>query len=421
MPQIRDPIHGAIDVSGAEVRLIDAAPYQRLRNIKQLGFTDFAFPGGTHTRYAHGIGAMAVATKIFDSLAASLELPAPDAARFRQGLRLAVLFHDVGHAPLSHASETIMPSRPSLKLPAWTGTEDRRANHEDYTLKVLLDSEIARILEDEYADDGLPPSSIAALIADGVPPGSAGAWVARGVDWAPMLRQIVSSELDADRMDYLQRDSFYTGVHYGQFDLEWLAHNLTARVADGKAYLALDKRAIFAFEDFLLSRYHMFLSVYYHYTPICFDNMLQRYYKEAAGEYAIPSDVESYLHHDDVLLTHVLRESKNRWAQAIVRRRPWRMVAEVNEFDRGYDLDALLAKLGAEGVEAFRSESKGILSKYFGREHGPALYVHDPTTDRYVPIDEYTPLYERYAKEVRLMRVYVDPEKYDRAAKIARS
>ncbi|HYY53723.1 MAG TPA: phosphohydrolase, partial [Myxococcales bacterium] len=88
---IRDPIHGAIELTADERALIDSPQYQRLRNVKQLGFADLAFPGATHTRYAHGLGAMAMATKLFDVLAPQLQLEPADRDRFRQTLRLAVL------------------------------------------------------------------------------------------------------------------------------------------------------------------------------------------------------------------------------------------------------------------------------------------------------------------------------------------
>src|SRR5438128_7385660 len=144
---IRDPIHGAIELTADERALIDSPQYQRLRNVKQLGFADLAFPGATHTRYAHGLGAMAVATRVFDALAPRLQLEPADRARLRQMVRLAVLFHDLGHAPLSHATERIMPRAAELKLPAWVrGVHDepgRRADHEDYTLKFVLDSGLA--------------------------------------------------------------------------------------------------------------------------------------------------------------------------------------------------------------------------------------------------------------------------------------
>src|SRR3984893_12491663 len=162
---IRDPIHGAIELTPDERALVDSPQYQRLRNVKQLGFADLAFPGATHTRYAHGLGAMAMATKVFDAVAPQLALDADDRARFRQTLRLAVLFHDLGHAPLSHATEAIMPPVADLRVPEWareSGT--RRAGHEDYTLKLVLDSALAAEIRRRFSSGGIEPEHIAGLI-----------------------------------------------------------------------------------------------------------------------------------------------------------------------------------------------------------------------------------------------------------------
>ena len=105
-------------------------------------------------------------------------------------------------------------------------------------------------------------------------------------------------------MDYLLRDSFYTGVNYGRFDLDWLIQNLhAARVGDAME-LALSRSAAFAFEDFLLSRYHMFLSVYLHHTAVAFDWMLAAFYRESRGEFEIPSEPAAFLYCDDVALMH---------------------------------------------------------------------------------------------------------------------
>src|SRR3712207_5688833 len=117
--RIRDPIHGTIDVSGEEKAVIDSRYYQRLRHVRQLGFGDLAFPGATHTRHAHSLGAMHVASRLFSAVADRSELPEDVQARFCTAVRLAVLCHDLGHMPLSHASERIAPLRATLKLPAW--------------------------------------------------------------------------------------------------------------------------------------------------------------------------------------------------------------------------------------------------------------------------------------------------------------
>src|SRR5436305_4325460 len=169
---IRDPIHGAIELTPDERALIDSPQYQRLRNVKQLGFADLAFPGATHTRYAHGLGAMAMATKLFDAVAPQLQLEPADRERFRQTLRLAVLFHDLGHPPLSHATERIMPPVSQLKVPEWAREPgERRADHEDYTLKLVLDSGLASEIRHRMAGKGIEPAHVAALIAGRPPPG----------------------------------------------------------------------------------------------------------------------------------------------------------------------------------------------------------------------------------------------------------
>lgn len=411
---IRDPIHGAIEITVDERALLDSPQYQRLRNVKQLGFADLAFPGATHTRYAHGLGAMAVATRVFDALSGKLELEPADRDRFRQTLRLAVLFHDLGHAPLSHATERIMPPVARLNVPDWVQSDkrrgDRRADHEDYTLKLVLDSGLAAEIDKRMGARGITPAHVASLICGQKPPG-AHPFRSNGRDFLPILRQIVSGELDADRMDYLQRDSFYTGVNYGKFDLDWLVQNLGSVEREGRVFLALQARAVFAFEDFLLSRYHMFLSVYLHYASVGYEVLLQRYCETSSGEYALPADVDEYLNHDDVALISALRASKNPWALRIVRRQGYRLLVESGPFDEAKasgieQLRAQEAFLDEAGLDCFTTESRGVLSHY-GKE--ATLWVKSPRGE--VPVAEYTPLYERYAEPARLSRLYVAPER----------
>lgn len=408
--RIRDPIHGSITVSDDETRVIDSRTFQRLRHVRQLGFGDLAFPGATHTRHAHSLGAMHVASRLFDAITSRSELPQSTRERFRAAVRLAVLCHDIGHMPLSHASESIAPKRGLLKLPSWMkGEPDEQASHEDFTAKLLLDSELTRIIEKTYAAQGITPQLVASLVTGELPPGTAG-FSEGGIDWTPVLRAIVSGELDADRMDYLQRDSFYTGVNYGRYDLEWILQNLSAAERDGKAVLALSKAAIFAFEDFLLSRYHMFLSVYFHHTSVSFDWMLRRYYEEAPGEFEIPADPEAFLECDDMALHLTLRRSKNRWAERIAQRRGFKRVAQFTERDEAYDLDELAKALKDANVEHFTLESRGVLSKYFAEGEIPSLFVIDRSNGRLTEVAKYTSLYDRFATEVRLSRVYVRPD-----------
>ena len=418
--RIRDPIHGTIPVDEREKAIIDSPFFQRLRNVRQLGFGDLAFPGATHTRHAHSIGAMYVASRLFDSVAARVELPQDVYIRFRSAVRAAVLSHDLGHMPFSHASEKIAPARAALRLPGWLAAAPRpphagaRALHEDFTAKIVLDSSLASSLRASYAALRVSPEAIASLITGAPAPGDS-PFVQAGVDWFPLLRALVSGELDADRMDYLLRDSFFTGVTYGRYDLDWIVQNLNPAVRERRAYLALSRAAAFAFEDFLLSRYHMFLSVYYHHTTVNFDHMLQRYYEEAPGEFEIPSEPEAFLQCDDVALLQALRRSENRWARRIVARAPFKKVAEFTERDVGYDLAAMERALADAGIDHFAVESRGVLSRYLEDAAGPSLFILDVSTGRLTDVASYTPLYQRFSGAVRLWRLFVRPDQLDAA------
>lgn len=415
---IRDPIHGSIELSYAERDVVDSRFFQRLRHIKQLGFADLAFPGATHSRYSHGIGAMHVASRVFDALFRDGPLAGDDLARLRQTLRLAVLLHDLGHAPLSHATERMLPKRAQLKLPAWTGDgEGEQASHEDMTLLLMLASGLSDVIRTSFADLGIRPEHVAALVCGRLPPGETPFFVG-GIDYTPILKQIVSSELDADRMDYLLRDSFYTGVDYGHYDHDWLIQNVVPIEQDGRMVLGITHRAAFAFEDFLLSRYHMFVSVYYHATCLNYEKLLARFFAESAGEYALGADPEAYVLADDVQLVSALRASRNEWARRIVERRGFHLLIESNPFEDEVDLRPVLSNLSDEGIDHFEAESLGVLSKYFRSEHGTSLLVRTARGE-VRRIDDYTPLFQRYSESARLVRVYVDPDKRVRARALA--
>lgn len=406
--RVRDPVHGVIPVSDEEKAVIDSPFFQRLRHVRQLGFGDMAFPGATHTRHAHSLGAMHVSSRLFDAVASRAGLSFAACARFRSAVRLAVLCHDIGHMPLSHASERIAPLRRTLGLPEWLGRAEGQATHEDYTAKLLLDSSLTGLIRERFGPLGVTPEETAALVA-GLPPPGGFSFTEQGLDWTPLLRALVSGELDADRMDYLLRDSLFTGVQYGRYDLDWIAQNLNPASKDGKVFLALSRAAAFAFEDFLLSRYHMFVSVYLHHTSVNFDHMLGRYYAESPGEFEIPSDPEAFLLCDDGALAYVLRRSKNRWAQRIVSRKGFKLLAQFTERDTDYDLPALRQALGTAGIEHFEVESRAALSKYVDGEP-PSLHILDVSTGRLTEVSKYTPLYQRYSGAVRLSRAYVRPD-----------
>ena len=421
--EIRDPIHGPIAVSPAEIAVIDSRYFQRLRGIKQLGFSELTFPGASHSRLLHSLGAMHLAGQAFDAIFRdSMWLQSDDRTRLRQTVRLAALCHDLGHPPLSHASEMLLPRLGPLKVPHLRVTDgERQASHEHYTLKLLLDSGLSAIIGTACASLGIQALHVAALLSEDILCDSS-VFEVGDRNLQGLLAAIVSSELDVDRMDYLLRDSYFTGVSYGKFDVDWLIGHLTHRQdEDGSLQLALHERAIFTFDDFLLSRHHMFLMVYFHKKSVCYDHMLQHFYAEFPGACAAPADAEAYVDLDDAAVWRALREHAGRstWADGILLQRPLKLLAETALSSRPEPIAPLVERLRAESIPHLHITSQGALSKYHPTDHARAIYVRkQPPVGEpcFVPLAEATRLYERYADSTVLERLYVQPACVDRAA-----
>jgi HD superfamily phosphohydrolase len=431
--EIRDVIHGSIPIEQHELPIIDSRYFQRLRQIKQMGFSENSFPSATHSRYIHSLGAMHTASLALDSIFVGQTKLAPASfVRLRAVTRLAALLHDIGHGPLSHTTEFAMPDVGELRLPSavHTGCSQRKATHEDYTLKILLDSGLTPLLAAAGRSFGFSPTHVAALIEpeveitddffietiDG-----------ERVDFRPLLKQLISSEMDADRMDYLRRDSLHAGVSYGQFDFSWLVTNLTAHIEGPsgakKAYLGLHHRALYAFEDFLISRFHMFLMVYFHYKGVVFEKMLQRYFESPDCDYALPADIEKYCECDDAHLYSHLARSPNEWAKRVAERRSYRMLLELHSGipaskTAAKEQEDLLTRtrqmLDQKKMPYLLATSTGELSKYF-RKPGDPIYVRYDnhfSAVSHIPLEQCTDLFQRYSEKRSITRLYVSPESY---------
>ncbi len=423
--EIRDPIHGPISLSEVEIAVLAEPLFQRLRNVKQLGFAELLFPGAAHNRWLHSIGVMHLAGLAFDAVFGDADwLGADDRQRLRQTLRLAGMLHDVGHAPLSHSSESLFPSRAALALPdVDVGDPTRQARHEHYTVKLLLDSPLGATVDRAGAPLGLAARHVAALLHDGVRLHDA-PFVCGSRDVRPLLSTLCSGEVDVDRMDYLRRDSYFTGVSYGTFDADWLISHLTRHEADdGRVALALEDRALYTFDDFLLSRLHMFLMVYFHPKVVCFDQMLRRFYDERP-ELTLPLDPDDFARFDDASIWRALRDhaGRSRWAAGITQLRPLPLVGERGWHGRDDDLDGLEAALQAEGLDFLRVTSHGVLSKYRDRGAGDrAIFVRlRPRVGpaRVVALGKATTLFRRRSETTVMERTYVTDEGFARAAAV---
>ncbi len=411
--EIRDPIHGNIPVTRAELRIIDHPLFQRLRNIRQLGFAHLAFPGATHTRFPHCLGTMHLATQAFDTIFPPGGSPAGGAReRFRVAVRLAALLHDVGHLPLSHSSEFAMPSVGELGVACYRGLADplRRGTHEDMSVLLTTQSSLAPLVAGP--SDEVTPVHVAALLSRDVPVDD-GFFEEAGLDFRPVLSQIVSSEIDADRMDYLLRDSHFAGVEYGRFDKAWLLSSLTHHVVDDRVHLAIHERSRYTFDHFLLARYHMFLMLYYHHRSVIFDEMLRRYFE--SGEYRLPTDPEEYASVDDVQLVSALRASSDPWARRIVGNEPLRKLIELHGDGARERVGVYERALNGAGVATISSTAAGVISKYVGgmTEGGaPSIYMigrpgpGGPLEVR--DLSDATQLFTRYKDARHITRLYVD-------------
>ncbi|MBX3020870.1 MAG: HD domain-containing protein [Bdellovibrionales bacterium] len=423
---VRDPIHGNIALSDAEVAILDSKAYQRLRQIKQLGFSEFSFPGATHNRYLHSLGVCHLAGVAFDNIFARFAFSSEATRRrLRQSVRLAAMLHDIGHGPLSHASEEVMPKLADLKVDAYQkrakqARPDQQADHEDYTIKFITGSSLTEELKRNFSD--IEPYHIACLIDKSLILED-DFFIEGGFDFRTILSQIVSSEMDVDRMDYLERDAYFCGTNYGKVELNWLLANMTYHPRGKQLHLALNRRALYTFDDFLLARHHMHLMVYFHHKSIIYEELLYRYFTSADCAFKVPSDIEEYIACTDYALWRHLSKVPNEWARRMVERKPFRMLFEMhsnNETDRPTRITAELEK---EGIPVIHSSSQARLSKYHsGSEDDKALQIY--VVDKYdfkaqpYPIEETTEIFHRYEDIRRIDRIYVPPEEYDRGEKI---
>ncbi|MBK9323147.1 MAG: HD domain-containing protein [Bdellovibrionaceae bacterium] len=419
--EIRDPVHGSIYYSDAEVAILDTAEYQRLRAIKQLGFAEFSFPGATHNRYLHSVGVAHLAGLAFDSIFKALPFAKNSTRlRLRQAFRLAALLHDVGHGPLSHTTEQVMPSVESLGIRVYAQSsnpnthKNRKANHEDYTIKYVIDSLIGETITARFPD--LLPIHVACLIDKSLAcPDDF--FVDNGIDYRPILSQLVSSELDVDRMDYLERDSFFCGTNYGKIDLSWILQNMTAHLLEGKMFLALNRRALYAFDDFLISRHHMYLMVYFHHKSIIYEEMLNRYLTSSECSFVLPSDIGEYTKYNDYKLHEHLTSVGNTWAQRIAQRKPFKVLLELHNTSQDRRAEDIKKALENEGIETIWASSKTRLSKYHSsssEDRSMQIFVVDQYDrwDQPAPIDQSTEIFSRYEGARIIDRLYVSPESY---------
>ncbi|MFX3634158.1 MAG: HD domain-containing protein [Candidatus Pristimantibacillus sp.] len=243
----KDPVHKYIYVQDQTIwDLINTKEFQRLRRIRQLGTSYLTFHGAEHSRFSHSLGVYEITRKIISQFERN---GYPDWPREERLLALcAALLHDVGHGPFSHSLEQVFDT-----------------HHEQWTCKILLeDTEVNHVLRQVSADF---PEKVAAVIDKTHP--------------NPIVVSLISSQMDADRMDYLLRDAYFTGVHYGNFDLERILRVL--RPVQGK--IVVKESGMHAIEHYLMSRYQMYWQIYFHPVTRSSEIILRQIFRRAKELY----------------------------------------------------------------------------------------------------------------------------------------
>ncbi|MEM6448736.1 MAG: HD domain-containing protein [Cyanobacteria bacterium P01_D01_bin.105] len=243
-----DPLHGAITLSSADpvetllTELIETSAFQRLRRIRQLGPASLTFHGAEMSRFTHSVGVMAVARRAFDRLTVMHDELKP----YRATVLCAALLHDIGHGPFSHTAEELFNS-----------------NHEHWTMAIVRDCPEVRLLLDGFSPDLWV--SIQQVYTHQHP--------------VPCVWQLVSSQLDCDRIDYLMRDSYFTGASYGQLDLDRIL--LALDIDSQSQQLVVERKGLAAIEHYLVVRSFMYGQIYNHPKNLAATWVLEQVFQRA--------------------------------------------------------------------------------------------------------------------------------------------
>ena len=280
---VRDPLWNNIRLDADTLAIVDTPALQRLRYVRQLGHAFLVYPGATHSRFEHALGAYHLARRALDELEQAGDVRPDPVERAR--LKLAALLHDIGHYPFSHALE-----------------EAGLARHEVLAGRHLASGELSARL----AAVGTPPDRLLPLI--------------QGTAREP-LAGLIAGSLDVDKLDYLSRDAWMCGVPYGVIDVDRLLGSLTvAPGPDGRPTLALHEKGLAALESLLFAKYQMYRNVYWHHAVRSATAMFKRLVRRAIAGGRLAADGVAFAT-DDGLIHDLMREDTTGLAHALRERR----------------------------------------------------------------------------------------------------
>ncbi len=409
--EIMDAIHGYIPFTNTEKAIIDTEPFQRLHRLKQLGMGFYVYPSATHTRFGHSIGAMHLAGQVGERLV-NLGFINDD---LHQVLRMAALLHDLGHGPFSHSSENV--------LEQVTGR-----THEDITIKLVSESIVGDLIGSMgYDKKGISEFAVGRKSFD---PNQ------------KYLAKLIAGQVDVDKMDFLNRDSYFTGVPYGKVDHRRLIEGFLIKQDN----LVININALYALEQFMIARYEMFKAVYYHRTVRAAEIMFDRVLKSSATLIGIHPDMsaDEYLKLDDgYVWTRLSQEAKagnlDRTADRLFRMLKSRELLkscfevvrhEVDPQSRILSNEKILYALVDTIAEKAKVDSDTVfidtptlptipLSSV--AKDGSGLLVYDERSKNEYDLAKISPLTQALNQYMVVLRVYTLPEQRERVATAAKS
>lgn len=420
--EIRDAIYGFIELNDWEREIINHPVFQRLRRIRQLSLTDMVYPGAMHTRFEHSLGVMHVATRMFDEivkrradfLKSELYFTDGGLEKDRVLLRLSSLLHDIGHAPFSHASEELMGKDPVSK---------KSYKHENYSASAAI-YKMKDVIESHPLNENykIKAQDIADFLNGRLNMGRSLLW-----------RNLVSSQLDADRADYLLRDSHHTGVAYGKYDLNRLLVTLTVSVdkESNVPVIAVEEGGEHAAEALIIARYMMFTQVYFQRTRRAYDHHAVQTLKHLLKEHQdgrtfFPSpssekDVDEYLKWDDWRVLGMIQEGQGGEHAAIIRERThYRCIYQTHELpgpDEMKRVEEVIAELVEKKISHFVDRAT---SSWYKLGEYDILILDEPrgnNGEKLIPLSRLSTIVGSM-KPIEQTRIYVPVEEKEQARKL---